>query len=730
MYTFRHLSVPLLLLSLLFVACEGNDDDSAKPAPSKIRETMSVDSLLLYVNSPNDDTLKAQALLTLCWKLRRNYPDTALQYGLQARDLSDSLAYLHGLSYSNNNLASTYRILGDYDKAIECNRASYLYASQLGDSAQMGTSVGNIGTVYLTQGNYVAAMEQFLQALAIAERLNDSGSIAVDYGNIATVYIWQNTPDSAVKYFYKALVIDKALKDSSGISFDLNGIAATYGKSDQNDSALYYYNKVFEIEKRSGTRYGLEKIVGNLGVAWTQRADSFPDKITQRMYFDSAVYYFRWGIQLSTELGDRRGVALNTGNLGRIYMNIEKNDSAEILLLEAVRLCDSLGILEAKKDNEQNLSLLYDSLGRYEEALRRYQIFIANRDSLVNEEKTTQLTRSQMNFNFEKERAVSQAKNDEELARQQLMLNFAIGGGVLLLIVAVVSIRAYRNKKRTGEIIAQQKQEVENQKVLVEAKQKEIIDSINYAQRIQSAILPSGNEIENIFPESFVLFNPKDIVSGDFYWMAKTPEFNFICAADCTGHGVPGGFMSMLGHSMLNEVVLEKKINGTGEILDLLRARIISALKQKGESGENKDGMDLALCRFSSDSRKLVFSCANNTLWICRPSADSGQAEMLEFKADKQPVGISPLSTPAPFTQQEFDLLPGDCVYMFTDGYADQFGGPKGKKFKYKALSELLVKNSGLPMRKQKELLQQAFNDWKGDLAQIDDVLIIGIKVQ
>jgi phosphoserine phosphatase RsbU/P len=299
---------------------------------------------------------------------------------------------------------------------------------------------------------------------------------------------------------------------------------------------------------------------------------------------------------------------------------------------------------------------------------------------------------------------------------------------VLLLLVAIISIRAYRTKKRSGEIIAQQKLEVENQKVLVEAKQKEIIDSINYAQRIQSAILPASGEIQNIFPESFVLFNPKDIVSGDFYWMAKTNDFSFICAADCTGHGVPGGFMSMLGHSMLNEVVLEKKVTGTGEILDMLRAKIISSLKQKGESGENKDGMDLALCRFSNDFRKLTFSCANNPLWVCRRSASSGQAEMLEFKADKQPVGISPIATPMPFRQQEFDLQPGDCVYMFTDGYADQFGGPKGKKFKYKALQELLLKNSNFPMKTQREHLQKAFADWKGNLAQIDDVLVIGVR--
>jgi serine phosphatase RsbU (regulator of sigma subunit) len=684
---------------------------------------MSRDSLELLIRTAPHDTFKVQAMFTLAWKLRRNNPDTALLLARNSRALSEKINYLKGLSYSNNQLASTYRIIGEYDSAISCNKLAYLYASQIGDSAQMGTSLGNLGTVYLTQGNYPEAMSKFLEALAIAERLRDSSSIAINLGNIGTVFIWQHQTDSSKKYFYRALQIDQALDDSSGISFDFNGIASACGTAGEMDSAYYYYQKVYDIEKRSGTKYSLQKILGNLGVSWTQRADSMLNPITQRAFRDSAIHYYQSAISLANQIHDRRGVALMTGNKGRVYAQIQNYDSAEYLLLEGIRLTDSLGVQESKKDMELSISLLYDSLGRYKEAYRAFQKYVADRDSLVNEEKTTQMTRDQMNFEFNKQKAVEAEQLQQERARQQLSLNFAIGGGLLLLIVAIVSIRGYRNKKRSGEIIAQQKQEVENQKVLVEAKQKEIIDSINYAQRIQSAILPTIGEVHSIFPDSFILYNPKDIVSGDFYWMAKTEAYNFICAADCTGHGVPGGFMSMLGYSMLNEVVLEKKITNTGEILDLLRSRIISSLKQKGETGENKDGMDLALCRFNSNFTQLTFSCANNPLWICR------NGEMLEYKADKQPVGISPMTIPQPFTQQDVMLQPGDCVYIFTDGYADQFGGPKGKKFKYKALKELLVLNSGLPMREQKKLLQSSFNEWKGNLSQIDDVLILGIKV-
>ncbi|HSY77647.1 MAG TPA: SpoIIE family protein phosphatase, partial [Bacteroidia bacterium] len=269
------------------------------------------------------------------------------------------------------------------------------------------------------------------------------------------------------------------------------------------------------------------------------------------------------------------------------------------------------------------------------------------------------------------------------------------------------------------------KQVVEQQKAIVDEKNKDITDSIHYASRIQRALLTTDDYIGKRLKEYFILFKPRDIVSGDFYW-ANEVETNegkrfLICAGDCTGHGVPGAFMSLLNISLLNEVNLERKINEPAKILDEVREHIIKALNPEGKDEESKDGMDCILCSFNLTNYMLDFACANNPLWLVRNN------ECIEYKADKMPVGIQ--EGQKPFSAQKLKLEKGDMIYIFTDGYADQFGGPKGKKFKYKQLQEILVTNSTKPVKEQKAQLEKAFEDWKNDLEQIDDVLLIGIRV-
>lgn len=236
--------------------------------------------------------------------------------------------------------------------------------------------------------------------------------------------------------------------------------------------------------------------------------------------------------------------------------------------------------------------------------------------------------------------------------------------------------------------------------------------------------------MENITNDKhfFILYKPKDIVSGDFYYaLAHRPknsdnELFYFCTADCTGHGVPGALMSMLGISNLNETIIEKNISEPHEILNNVRKGIIESLDSEDKSEENKDGMDCVLCAFDFTNSTLTFAAANNPLWICR------DGQMLEYKADKMPVGKYH-SEVSSFTLQQVQLQKGDVVYSFSDGFADQFGGEKGKKFKYKPFQELLLKNANLPMEQQKNTLDAAFENWRGQLDQVDDVLVVGIKI-
>jgi serine phosphatase RsbU (regulator of sigma subunit) len=292
-------------------------------------------------------------------------------------------------------------------------------------------------------------------------------------------------------------------------------------------------------------------------------------------------------------------------------------------------------------------------------------------------------------------------------------------------------------KERTAEIVLQ-KDEISLQKQMVEEKHREISDSINYAKRIQSALLTSQEYWDSLSPNNFVIWRPKDVVSGDFHWayqitignknLMTSKEIAVWCVADCTGHGVPGAFMSMLGMSFLNEIVIENVNLKPAEILNKLRKKIISALEH-GSTGqiEQKDGMDMALCVWHKETNILEYAGANNPVWIIRPIKDTRAHEIIELKTNRMPVGYH--YDAKDFNDFTFQLQHGDAIYVFTDGFVDQFGGPDGKKYKSKKFKEMLLTIQHLSMKDQALMINKEFNDWRGKHEQIDDLCLVGVKV-
>jgi serine phosphatase RsbU (regulator of sigma subunit) len=362
---------------------------------------------------------------------------------------------------------------------------------------------------------------------------------------------------------------------------------------------------------------------------------------------------------------------------------------------------------------------------------------IQYKDSLKRAEQAKRLALEQKQKDLEKE---------AEIERQRV---YTVAGGVgfmLMLGLAFVLFRGYKNKQKANEIIFAQKEEVElqkelaeQQKSIVEEKNHEIVDSINYAKRIQNTILPSNEQIKKLLPDSFVIFKPKDIVSGDFYWCDEKDDYVFFSAVDCTGHGVPGALVSVVGHNGLNRAIHEYGLTEPAEILNKLNEIVKQTFSHTSDS--IKDGMDLALCRLDKKKMELQYAGANNPLYIIRQSKDptlenlsdrlmeleNQDAVLYEIKADKQPIGSYEYSKP--FTNQVIKLSQNDTIYVFSDGFADQFGGMKGKKFMYKPFKRLLLTLFGAKMDQQKIDLDHAFNEWKGEMEQIDDVCIMGIKI-
>ncbi len=335
------------------------------------------------------------------------------------------------------------------------------------------------------------------------------------------------------------------------------------------------------------------------------------------------------------------------------------------------------------------------------------------------------------------------------LTTQEILIN----GGMLVGTVAIIScvLIHSRYSLTKKEIIsrlalAESNKQLAVKNDIIEDKNKDITDSINYAKRIQEAILPPKELKHKLFPDSFLLFQPRDIVSGDFYWFTEKNGRKLVAAVDCTGHGVPGAFMSMIGNGFLNQVVNEMGITNPAEILVQLRALIISSLKQSGAAGENKDGMDISLLSFDDSTNTVEYAGANNPLWIIRKdeSKKVGQEDQFtisnmltntiplpvieEIKADKQPIGIY-LTELKPFTNHIVKIHPGDQLYIFTDGFVDQMGGPTGKKFKSKTFKELLFSIRHLAMIEQEKIIRKTLHEWKGRFDQTDDILVIGVRV-
>ena len=285
-----------------------------------------------------------------------------------------------------------------------------------------------------------------------------------------------------------------------------------------------------------------------------------------------------------------------------------------------------------------------------------------------------------------------------------------------------------KNKQKTIDLFGKHidlkkaKKEIGTQKAQIEKQNISITDSIKYASFIQSAVLPQEELIQEIIPKHFIIYMPRDIVSGDFYWMEKIDDILYIAAADCTGHGVPGAFMSMLGISLLNELVIRYRNKKANDFLDLLREKVIFSLHQTGRMDEAADGMDISFCIINTKTLELHFSGAHNPIYILRNN------EIIEIKGDRMPIGFS-LRINKPFTDNEFQLKKGDKIYLFSDGFADQFGGENGMKMRYKVFQQHLLDSHKMDFQKQKEYLIQKFVEWKGDYNQIDDILIIGFEI-
>lgn len=655
---------------------------------SAIAGNHELDSLIELSNRKNlHDTVKADVLSKIFDKLSRTEPEVASRYVRTALELSLKNNYKRGVANAYTSMGIFYYTKGDYDSTLFFYLKALTLYEQLNNNEGIARIYNNIGGVCYSQHNYSKALEYHQKSLAVKEKAGDKKGIAASLNNIGNVYYSLKKSKQALLYRLRALKYYEEIDFKPGLSATLNNIGLQYEDEKDYINAIVYYEKALKIKEAISEINGMAMIQISLGSVYSNLGD----------YKKANEYLFK-GLKTATSIDARPEIK-------DAYLELAKN---------------------YKKMRED--ALAYDYLFRYSSL----------KDSLLNEDISTELVEMQTRYESEKKEKeiallnTQQAQKNAELSNQMFIRNTLISVVVFILAITFILLRAYRGKKEANSKLISKNAVIEEQKKLVDEKNKEITDSINYSKRLQQAILPSLKQIKECLPESFIYYLPKDIVAGDFYWVEKIDNSVFIAAADCTGHGVPGAMVSVVCSNAIKRAVKEFGLINTGEILDKVRELIIEFFKDS--ESEIKDGMDISLLSLefsanrllsgvegSDEKFKIQWSGANNPLWYVQ------DGEMKQIKPDKQPVAYFP--NPKPFTTHTLSVNKGTCFYLFTDGFPDQFGGPNGKKFKYKQLSDLIVSVSAKSMDEQKNVLSETFNVWKANYEQVDDVCILGIKV-
>lgn len=702
-----------------------------------------LESSLTNFHSAKDDTSKVLALKKITEEMmhqdweRYQYYEYELIKDLLKKDISikEKHTLLIFKSIAINNIGYIYDHKGAIEVALNFYNSSIKISELINDTLNVCSSLSNVGLVYYNQGNIPLALKYFHKSLKIQESWKNYFGIGAVCNNIGMIYYQQGDFDLATKYNKKSLAIQKKIDDKQGMAFSYNNLGVIYRKTQNIELALAYFEKSAALYEQILDYNGLATSMINIGHIYLAKNNQ-----------DKALEYFHRSFDYHQQVEDKAGMSMSLSNIGEIEFDKGNLVKAEKIAIKAYGNAKETGFAKEIETASELLSKIYERKGNYKLSYEMYKEHILMRDSVNGLEAKNASIQLEAKYRYEQQKATDDAEYQKQLAieqeakeKQQIITYGATGGLGLVGIFLVFVFNRLQVTKRQKSIIENQKIEVEQQKVIVDNKNKEITDSIIYAKRIQAAILPPQKIVKQYLNESFILYKPKDIVAGDFYWMeslsavhnsqssvhsplkTENCELILFAAADCTGHGVPGAMVSVVCNNGLNRSVREYGLTDPGKILDKTREIVIQEFEKSDE--DVKDGMDIALCslKLSESCTTLQYAGANNPLWIIRNN------ELIEFKANKQPVGN--YFRNEPYTTHEVQVLKGDSIYIFTDGYADQFGGEKGKKFMYKPFKELLLSIQTKKMEEQKEILEQHFESWKGNLEQVDDVCIIGVRI-
>ena len=644
------------------------------------------DSLFKIIQKPKSDSILTTAYIELGWEYAFVNPDSSFYYGkrslLVAKRLTNRLLF----PKIYNLLGVACQLSKNYKEAISYYRESLSFAQINNDERAILTAYGNIGALYAELDNETKSLEYAFLSIAIAEKLKDSLKIANNYNNICLIYSNKKDYNNSLSYGLRALKIYHNLSDKTGECSTFGNLGNVYNGLKQYDKAYEYYVKCYKLALETENTFELMKSANELGENYLTKKD-----------FTSALKFF--------EIAEKYAA---------------KEQDAEIL-----------------KDTYDGLYKLYLQKNNFKKAKEYMEKYFNSNDEYSKSSHAAEVSKKELIYEFKNKTEKDSVKNAEKdkVTKARLQANLAqiekdrilkIGLSILAFILIAFGYFMYSRFKLIQKqkfIIEQKNKETEIQKNEIEIKNKEILASINYANRIQQGLLKNKRLLNSCFPNNFIYFNPKDIVSGDFYWTTMNKnnlneDLFYLACCDSTGHGVPGAFISLLNMALYSEAINEKKLLEPNLVFNHIRARLIELIGVDGQ----QDGFDGTLICYNFNTKKITYASANNGGILVKANKS-----IFELNYDKMPVGKGIKNED--FNFYELNYEKGDTLYLFTDGYADQFGGPKGKKFKYKQLVETIVLANHSSIKDQEQVFNTTFEMWRGNLEQIDDVQLIGIQL-
>ena len=719
------------------------------------------DSINLILSTNTHDTNKINALLAWDDEIYEKDPKLDLELNQRVvsiceRNLKDVLSrieiikYKKSLSKSFNNIGVNFIDQANFEKASEYFNSSLVIAEEFELKNQMAKVFINIGRCNYEKGNLNEALVYYNKCLELTEQENDNRTRSNCLSRIGILFYSIGNLEKALEYYYLGLKIRKEIGDENLLSYSYNNIGNVYSDQGNYEKSMQFHQKSVKLFQKLGLKGQIAGSYNNISLIHQNYGD-----------IDKALDYLEKSLNINKDINSKKGIGSNYLNIGNIYYektNYEKaldyyekarinfqqiKDQKRVArtyigigrtykrlgdyktalkkLLKAKELFLKINNLDGLHICYYNLNKVYEKLGKPQKALENYKLYVSVRDSLAQMNGIEKERQRQFNEQYLLDKQADSIKYANEIILHQAEAKTQkqrSNGLVLISIIILVSLAlvfTQLKKVKKGKLL------VEERNIVIEEKQKEITDSINYAKRLQDGILVPLDLVQSWLPESFIFFNPKDIVSGDFYWIEKVGDKIYFAVADCTGHGIPGALVSIICSNSLSKSLHEDKIFSPSKILDSTRKLVEKRFTRSVEM--IKDGMDISLCSLDIKTKIITWSGAMNPLWIVR----KGNKSIEEISPDRQAIGM--VENPILFKEHKIKLKVGDSVYLFSDGYQDQFGGPKGKKYLRVKMKKFILSIQKQTMKEQLVSFEKEFNSWRGNQDQIDDVCVMGVKI-